>query len=195
MRGDLKNAKTPTQAERGYPGIRFAWEFSVGDMWGKPTWAMNSLVVWDIYRGWNPTQFFRGLFHKPIQDLYKPTTRVVATQTFFLSFFTLEPWGIMIQIWQIAYHLNSQEPGTCLGPGCCWGGLRAILSCCGTSWKCGEPQHLEHWIVYTTFDRYTNGFLQSTTFLGHVLCVFFFPQTIFRNFFCWIRFESFCHPE
>ena len=105
---------------------------------------------------------------------------MVATQTFF--FFTLEPWGIMIQIWQIAYHLNSQEPGTCLGPGCCWGGLRAILSCCGTSWKCGEPQHLEHWIVYTTFNRYTNGFLQSTTFLGHVLCVFF-PANYFQKLF------------
>ena len=34
-----------------------------------------------------------------------------------------------------------QEPGTCLGPGCCWGGFRALFSCCGTSWKCmPKPQ-------------------------------------------------------
>ncbi|CAE7207680.1 DISP1 [Symbiodinium sp. CCMP2456] len=28
-----------------------------------------------------------------------------------------------------------REPGTCLGPGCCFGGLRACLSCCGRSWR------------------------------------------------------------
>ena len=77
-----------------------------------------------------------------------------------------------------------KEPGTCLGPGCCWGGLRAILSCCGTSWKCGEPKRLEHWNVYTTFDRYTNGFLQRHHFFGEdVLCVFFFPLKLFSELF------------
>lgn len=31
--------------------------------------------------------------------------------------------------------LEVRAPGTCLGPGCCWGGIRSCFTCCGRSWR------------------------------------------------------------
>lgn len=59
-----------------------------------------------------------------------------------------------------------REPGTCLGPGCCFGGLRACLSCCGRSWKVvpkppkadepPEPRAMEKFFAGPAFRFYDN---------------------------------------
>ena len=38
------------------------------------------------------------------------------------------------------FGLSNRQPTLCLGPGCCFGGLRACLSCCGSSWS-GRGKH------------------------------------------------------
>ena len=60
--------------------------------------------------------------------------------------------------------IEVREPGTCGGPGCCFGGLRALLSCCGNSWKCmpkppkpedpPEPRAMEKFFAGPVFRFY-----------------------------------------
>ncbi|CAL1156171.1 unnamed protein product [Cladocopium goreaui] len=51
-----------------------------------------------------------------------------------------------------------REPGTCLGPGCCWGGFRALFSCCGTSWKCmPKPQAKDAPLEKRAMERFFSG--------------------------------------
>eukprot|EP00435_Cladocopium_sp_Y103_P058529 s86_g20.t1 len=51
-----------------------------------------------------------------------------------------------------------REPGTCLGPGCCWGGFRALFSCCGTSWKCmPKPQEKDAPLEKRAMERFFSG--------------------------------------
>ena len=62
--------------------------------------------------------------------------------------------------------IETREAGTCLGPGCCWGGLRACLTCCGTSWKVmpkppkaedpPEPRAMEKFFAGPVFRLYMN---------------------------------------
>ena len=62
--------------------------------------------------------------------------------------------------------IEVREPGTCCGPGCCWGGLRACLTCCGRSWRVmpkppkpedpPEPRAMEKFFAGPVFRFYTN---------------------------------------
>lgn len=62
--------------------------------------------------------------------------------------------------------IELREAGTCLGPGCCFGGLRACLTCCGRSWKVlpkppkpedpPEPRAMEKFFSGFVFRQYQN---------------------------------------
>ncbi|CAE8702695.1 unnamed protein product, partial [Polarella glacialis] len=60
--------------------------------------------------------------------------------------------------------IRSRKAGTCLGDGCCWGAFRAVMTLCGTNWKCmplpnvpgqqPEPRAMEKWFSGTVFRLY-----------------------------------------